>query len=444
MSKIKPRLARGMRDFLPQTILKRREILDKFVEIFERYGFLPLETPALEHIEILTGKYGEDERLIYRLEKRSEKESAEDLGLRYDLTVPLARVIAMNQDLVFPFKRYQIQPVWRADRPQKGRFREFYQCDIDIIGTDSIIADCEIIAVLNEALESIGFSKFTIQINHRKILKAIADFAGVGEEKYTSMCTAIDKFDKKGITGVEEELHKRLFVVEQTRKIIDIISIQGSFEEKYKILLESFQNSTEGIAGLNDLKTMFENLEYMNVPMERLQFSLVLARGLDYYTGPIFETVVEEPKIGALTGGGRYDDLIGVFSGQKIPATGSSLGLERILTVFDELGIESSALQTVDVIVINSTEELKKNSIEILAQLRKEKIKSEVYYNSKKDLRTQLAYASKKNIPLALILFPDEWKEGKVVIKDLVNRDQIIIPKEVYITAIKKLLNNKF
>ncbi|MBU1626170.1 histidine--tRNA ligase, partial [bacterium] len=397
-------------------------------------------TPAMEHIDILCGKYGEDERLIYRLEKRGDKKNPEELGMRYDLTVPLARVIAMNPTIVFPFKRYQIQPAWRAERPQKGRYREFIQCDIDIIGSDSTLADCEIIAVTNEALSAIGFSKFKIMLNHRKILKGIADYAGIGVDKFTSMCAAIDKFDKIGFDGVLEELGKRGFDKKQIQKVMEVVKLEGDFESKIAFLSRIFKDSNDSLFGIGQIQEINQNLEYLGIPRGRVEFSIMLSRGLDYYTGPIYESIVEEPKIGSLSGGGRYDKLIGVFSGKEIPATGSSFGLERIFDVYEEITSEKAPVQSTDVLVLNFTDELTFKALELLKDLRAGNIKSDIYYNSKKDLRTQLAYASKKNIPFALIIGPDEIKDDKVIIKNLLKREQSIIPVTELIPSLRKMI----
>ena len=443
MNYIKPRLARGMRDFFPEEITVRREIVKKFIDIFEKYGFSPIETPALEHMEILTGKYGEEERLIYRMEKRSDKKSAEDLGLRYDLTVPLARVIAMNPGIVFPFKRYQIQPCWRAERPQKGRFREFIQCDIDIIGSDSVMADCEIISVINDSLSSIDFNNFYIMINHRKILKGIADVAGISKERFTGLCTSIDKYDKIGFDGVEQELTKRNFLKEQSEKVLDIIKIEGNNKEKLELLQNLFKDSEDGTFGLEQTKTLFNYLENYGVPAGRLEFNLTLSRGLDYYTGSIFEAVVKEPKIGSIAGGGRYDNLVGNFSKREVPATGTSLGLERIFEVkFGEKLSELKGNAKIDVIVLNFTEGLIPKALELLGFLRSERLSADIYYNSKKKIGAQLSFAEKKDIPWAVILGPDEIKENKIVLKNLDKRDQKIVTIKDLIPYLKKMIRD--
>jgi len=429
-----------MRDFLPESIFLRRKIIDIFRGVFEKYGFLPLETPAVEHMDILKGKYGEDERLIYRLEKRSDKESAEELGLRFDQTVPLARVIAMNPSIVFPFKRYQIQPAWRAERPQKGRYREFIQCDVDIVGSDSLIADCEIIAVTNEALMSIGFKKFKVLLNHRKILKGIADFAGIGNEKFQSMCTGIDKFDKIGFEGVQEELYRRGFAKDQVARVMEVIKIEGDLDAKIRQLKNVFKRSEDGLFGLEQIEAIYKNLESFDLDEKRVQFSIVLSRGLDYYTGPVYESLIEEPKIGSLSGGGRYDNLIGHFAGKDIPATGTSFGLERIFDVYEEVTSEKILYQPTEVIVLNFTEELIPQALKILKTLRANDVKADIYYNSKKDLRGQLAYASGKNIPFALILGPDEFKDEKIIIRDLSKREQAIIPIGEMLSELKRMI----
>ena len=327
-----PLLPRGMRDFLPEEMMRRRKVIETIREIFERYGYEPLETPALERIEVLAGKYGEEgEKLMFRVLKRgsgieklgkeieelriTNKREIIDLALRYDLTVPLARVVALNQGkIALPFKRYQIQPVWRAERPQRGRYREFYQCDVDTVGSPSMMADAEIITIINEILTKLGFSRFRIRINNRK----------VPEEKAIDLFIGIDKLEKIGLSGVEEELKNRGIAREAIAKIIPILEVKGDFKTVLSEAEKLLYGSKIGEEGLSELAELFNYATSFGVPPGNLILDLSLARGLDYYTGPIYESVVDEPRIGSLTGGGRYDNLIGMFLGRDIPATGTS------------------------------------------------------------------------------------------------------------------------
>jgi histidyl-tRNA synthetase len=308
---MEPRLPRGMRDILPEQMLLRRYVIRTFEEIFEAYGFEPLQTPALELRETLMGKYGPDaEKLIYDARHREGKE---ELSLRYDLSVPLARVVATYPSLPRPFKRYQIAPVWRAERPQKGRYREFYQCDADIAGASSMAADAEIIALIHEALTRLGFRDFVILLNDRKLLAGLGRYSGVPEPLLGSLYRAIDKFDRLGLEGVQEEMRRYGIPEEAIARMLELLRIEGDHAEILEGLSRRMQAAEipEGLEGIRELETLLRFVEAMGVPSERYRISSTMVRGLEYYTGPIFETVVTEPKIGSITGGGRYDGLVG-------------------------------------------------------------------------------------------------------------------------------------
>jgi histidyl-tRNA synthetase len=420
--KIKPRLMKGVRDFLPGDMIKRNYVIKKIVKVFESHGFLPLETPAMEMWDILSGKYGEEgEQLIYRFRDRGDR----DLGLRYDLTIPLARVVAMHQnEIIRPFKRYQIQPVWRADKPGKGRFREFYQCDADIVGSKDSLADAEVIQVSYEILKALGFKKFKIKINNRKILRGIVEVAGCPVTLEADICRSIDKLDKIGFDGVEKELLERGIPADSKVKILDVVKVKGAFREVLSQAEKILGNSSVAKEGIGEMSTLLSYLGSMGLADENIEFDLSLARGLDYYTGPIFETVVEEPKIGSLSGGGRFDNLIGQFLGEGIPATGNSVGLERIITVMDELNMYPESLGCgIDVLICRVAGESLDYSLKLAGRLREAGLSVEMYMGNK-DLRGQLGYASEKGIRFAVIAGGDEVKSGQVTVKDMKKQEQ--------------------
>ena len=436
-AKIKPRIYKGTRDFLPEQMVKRNYVIGIIREVFERYGFEPLETPAIELWETLSGKYGEEaDRLTYRFQDRGNRE----VGLRYDLTVPLSRVVAMYPQIPKPFKRYQIQPVWRADKPQKGRFREFYQCDVDIVGSASMLADAEIIAIIYETLNRLGFSQFTIRINNRKILFGITEVSGAGMEKELEVCRAIDKMDKIGLEGVKAELVQRQIPAQAIEKILEILSIEGSLEQRLDKVANQLQSSETGLQGVEELKALFGYLNNYGIPLSNVEFDLYLSRGLDYYTGPIYETVVEEPQIGSITGGGRYDKLIGLFSGQDFPATGTTIGLERIVTVMEDLHMFPENLRTpIQVLVTVFDANTLPYSIAIARQLRQAGIRTDLY-TGKANLRGQFGLANDKGIPLVIVAGPDEQAAGKVTIKNMASGEQQTVARQEIITTIKNLL----
>lgn len=427
MAKIKPRIYKGTRDFLPEQMIKRNYVIGIIKDVFETYGFEPLETPTIEMWETLSGKYGEEgDRLTYRFTDRGNRE----VGLRYDLTVPLSRVVAMYPQIPKPFKRYQIQPVWRADKPQKGRFREFYQCDVDIIGSPTQLADAEILAVIHESLNRLGFKQFTIRINSRKILSGITEISGAGMDQEVNVCRAIDKLDKVGFEGVEKELSERGISEEGTQKILDILQTKGSNEERLTRTRQLLQNSEQGMQGISEIENLLNFLDAYGIPLDNLLFDLTLARGLDYYTGPIFETVVEEPRIGSITGGGRYDNLIGMFSGQDQPAVGSSIGLERIITVMDELNMFPDHLNTpVKVLVTVFDENCRPYSIKIAQMLRSAGINTDLY-SGKSKLRGQFGLANDKKIPYVIIAGSDEMEKGVATLKEMESGEQIVLKIE--------------
>jgi len=454
---IKPTLPKGTRDFLPEQMLKREKVLNLIKSVFEKYGYDPLETPAFENLEVLTGKYGEEgERLIFKILKRGEElkealkqknvseespQKLSDLALRYDLTVPLCRVIAMYpNEIKLPFKRYQIQPVWRADRPQKGRYREFYQCDVDIVGTSSMLADFEILQITNEILTQLGFSKFTIKINNRKILSGIVEYCGIEPERGNEISIILDKLEKIVKEGVKKELQEKKISAKVIDKLLPVLEIQGDYKQVLDKLNSSLKNSEIGTQGIEETQELFSYLEKSAIPTENYKLDLFLARGLEYYTGPIFESVVEKPPIGSLTGGGRYDKLIGIFLGRDIPATGTTIGIERIIDSLEELSLLPAVKTKTEVLVTVFNPETKLNSLQVAEKLRNSGFKTEIYFGEKDGLRDQIGYANSKGIPLVIIIGPEEIKQNKIVIKNLKSGTQESIAAEELIEKARKIL----
>lgn len=421
MKFIEPRLLKGFRDFLPEDMLLRQKVISIIREIFELHGFLPLETPTLEYLDILSGKYGEEaDKLIFHFKDHGER----DVALRYDLTVPFARVIAQYQELARPFRRYQIQPVWRADKPQKGRFREFYQCDCDIIGTEDVTAEYEVISVIYDSLKALGFKKFVIKINHRQILNGLLSLTGLEQSYISPLCRSIDKLDKIGTEGVKEELLRNGFSEKSSEKIIKILSSgTTSIIEEIDGITSSISNDAIFQKALTDIKTLFGYFKSAGIPEENYAFDISLARGLDYYTGMVFETVVSEPKIGSITGGGRYDELIGMFAKERIPAVGTSLGLERIIEVIKAFNLLEIPRNVSKALVVNFSEETTEYTVKIAHLLRSNGMGCEIYPEKAK-LSKQIKYADKLHIPFVLIAGNEEMADETVLVKILENGTQ--------------------
>ncbi|HEU4792367.1 MAG TPA: histidine--tRNA ligase [Nitrolancea sp.] len=433
-----PQVLKGMRDFLPEQMLLREQIIGTLRAVFQRYGFEPIETPVVEYLETLTGKYGEDEKLIYQFKDRGDR----SVGLRYDLTVPLARYIANHRSkLTFPFKRYHIAPVFRADRPQAGRYREFWQGDVDIIGTRSMIADAELIAVWAEVLTALNVPNFVVQISHRRLLQSLAEFAGVPSEQAATVYRAIDKLAKIGREGVREEMIRAGIPAASAEKILDLVELQGSPQEVLPELRARLAGSAMAEAALADLESLFQYLATLPIGSHQYALDPALARGLDYYTGPVFEVTVKEPNIGSLGGGGRYDHLIGMFLGEEIPATGASLGLERLHDVIAELKLLETPRTVSRVLVTIFSEELTVESLGLVTCLRQAGISAEVYLGGKYKLGDQLQYAGKKGIPLAAIAGPDEVQAGTVTLRHMATRKTITVPQTEIALAVANLLS---
>ena len=435
MEFIKPRIYSGLRDRLPEQMNYRGLVVSKLQALFERYGFEPLETPAMEFYDILTGKYGEEaENLIYRLDYKDGK----TLALRYDLTVPLSRVIAMNSELVRPiFKRYQIQQVWRGERPQKGRYREFTQCDIDAIGSKSMLQDAEIIAAIYEMMISFGFHQFEILINTRKILDGMVKYAEVGN-KLKEICRSIDKLEKIGREKVRQELAKSDISDQAIKKIFSIVEIEGHHEA----VLSDLEKAIGGIAqeGVNELREIRSYLSELGIDEGYYRFDPALARGLDYYTGPVFEVVIKDASIGSVVGGGRWDTLIGQYTGKHIPAVGTSFGLERLIDSMEKLNLLPQITTKTQVLVVPFNTELIPQSLRFLAQLRSAGVNSEIY-GEPKSFRQTFGYANRKGIPLALVIAPDELSNGQLAIRNMRTREQEVCSIDCFIDNIQSILS---
>ena len=426
-----------MRDFLPIDVRKREYVIRIIKEVYESYGFEPLETPAVENLETLTGKYGEEgNQLMFKILKRGEKlgqslseKDLSDLALRYDLTVPLARVVAnYKNELPKFFRRYQIQPVWRADRPSRGRYREFYQCDVDAIGSRSMIVEAELISAASEVLRRLGFNDFLIRINHREILRGMLDAVKIEEEKQTDALVALDKLDKIGRDGVLKEFVQRELDENAGLKLLDLFTaLETSGNSNSLSHLGGFIGDHQfGKEGLESLKQI---LEFTN--MENIKIDASLARGLSYYNGTIMEINVPD-LAGSLAGGGRYDGLIGMFGKEQIPACGLSIGLERILVVMDERGMFPENLQrnSADVLITIWNEEQAGESLKLANELRSQDLRVLVYPEADK-LGKQFKYADSIDIPFVCVLGETELAENKVTLKNMQTGEQEILSREM-------------
>jgi histidyl-tRNA synthetase len=410
-----------MRDFLPEDVRRRQYVIDVVRRVYERYGFEPLETPALENIETLLGKYGEEgDKLLYKVLRRGEGEASgeTDLALRYDLTVPLARVVADNRGkLPRFFKRYQIQPVWRADRPQRGRFREFYQCDVDAIGSTSPVVEVEMIAAVSEVLQTLGFRDFTVQLNHRQLLTAMLDAAGIDAPHHGDALIALDKLDKVGRDGVVKDM---------TARGIDENAAARALEAA---MADALVTGSAPADNLDAIMTLCDATPAKG----HVKFTPRLARGLSYYTGAIFEIAVPD-LAGSLGGGGRYDGLIGMFSAEHIPACGFSLGLERILVVMGERAMFPESVQASgpDVLVTIFDAPLTADSLRLAAELRAANLRVEVYaepLRNGKDLGKAFKYADTRKARFVAVMGQDELTRSEVRIKDLTIGEQQSLPR---------------
>ncbi len=445
----KPTIPKGTRDFGPAQMAKRQFIFYNIRKVFQKYGFQPLETPAMENLSTLTGKYGDEgDQLLFKilssgdylkdvdaskLETRNSKLLTSEIsekGLRYDLTVPFARYVVMNRgEITFPFKRYQIQPVWRADRPQKGRYREFYQCDADVVGTDSLICEAEIVLMIKEVFKLLGIKDFTIKINHRAILSGLAELTGsqnaslpAGRE--SSLFVAIDKLDKIGEEKVKEELRSHGFEDLGIDSVFGILSFRGSTQQKIDFLKSKFSNSEKGKKGIADFEEVLSLLRSYGVGVDNVEFDISLARGLSYYTGCIFEVKINNVAIGSVSGGGRYDNLTGVFGLLDVSGVGISFGVDRLYDAMEELKIFPKEAQVSSKVMIAHFDDATlRYALGVANQLRESGISTEVYPDVTK-LKKQLDYANKKEIPYVIVVGSDEMKDGMLTLKDMEEGEQ--------------------
>ncbi len=465
MAKTQP--ARGMRDFLPTEVRRREYVVGVVREVYERYGFEPLETPAVENIETLLGKYGEEgNQLIFKILKRGEHEKTgeADLALRYDLTVPLARVVAeYGEKLPKFFKRYQIQPVWRADRPARGRYREFYQCDVDAIGSRSVVVEAEVCAAACEVLERLGFKHFTVRLNHREVLAGVLAAAGVAPEKHGEALVAIDKLDKIGREGVAREFAARGIVAESGEELLGFFENLPALEHAAEFvfdeggaaatskaeaynraalgrLVEFIGDHERGARGVEDLRRIVEySASYGS--QAHIKIDPSLARGLSYYTGAIMEISVPD-LAGSLGGGGRYDNLVGMFSGKDVPACGFSLGLERIVVVMTEREMFPPTLAGAhaDVLVTLFNEEAARDALALAAELRRAGLRVDVYPEADK-LGKQFKYASSRGVRFVVVVGEEERGRGEATLKEMTSGEQQTVSRELLAATLREALS---
>lgn len=450
----KPSIPKGTRDFGPVEMAKRNYIFDTIKEVYALYGFQQIETPAMETLQTLMGKYGEEgDKLLFKILNSGDymnKVSDEDLhslnslklaaklcekGLRYDLTVPFARyVVQHREELQLPFKRYQIQPVWRADRPQKGRYREFYQCDADVVGSDSLLNEVELMQIVDTVFTKFGV-RVCIKINNRKILTGIAEVIGEAE-KIVDITVAIDKLDKIGLEKVNEELRNDGISEEAIEKLQPIISLSGSNEEKLEVISQVLASSETGLKGVEETRFILDTLKAVGLNNE-IELDLTLARGLNYYTGAIFEVKALDTPMGSITGGGRYDNLTGIFGLPGLSGVGISFGADRIYDVLNALDLyPKEAVNSTQVLFINFGETETAYCLPIVGKLRQAGIRSEIFPDKAK-MKKQMSYANAKNIPFVVLAGENEMAAGKVTLKNMESGEQTLVTAEELIAAVK-------
>lgn len=450
----KPSIPKGTRDFGPVEMAKRNYIFDTIKEVYALYGFQQIETPAMETLQTLMGKYGEEgDKLLFKILNSGDymnKVSDEDLhslnllklaaklcekGLRYDLTVPFARyVVQHREELQLPFKRYQIQPVWRADRPQKGRYREFYQCDADVVGSDSLLNEVELMQIVDTVFTKFGV-RVCIKINNRKILTGIAEVIGEAE-KIVDITVAIDKLDKIGLEKVNEELRNDGISEEAIEKLQPIISLSGSNEEKLEVISQVLAGSETGLKGVEETRFILDTLKAVGLNNE-IELDLTLARGLNYYTGAIFEVKALDTPMGSITGGGRYDNLTGIFGLPGLSGVGISFGADRIYDVLNALDLyPKEAVNSTQVLFINFGETETAYCLPIVGKLRQAGIRSEIFPDKAK-MKKQMSYANAKNIPFVVLAGENEMAAGKVTLKNMESGEQTLVTAEELIANVK-------
>lgn len=440
----KPSIPKGTRDFSPEEMAKRNYIFNTIRDVYHLYGFQQIETPAMENLSTLMGKYGEEgDKLLFKIlnsgdcfsgisceelmEKNPVKFAAKacEKGLRYDLTVPFARFVVQHRnEISFPFKRYQIQPVWRADRPQKGRYREFYQCDGDVVGSDSLINEVELIQIMDEVFHRFGI-RVCIKMNNRKILSGIAEILGAAD-KIVDITVAIDKLDKIGLEKVNDELREKGLSEDAINKLQPVIMLGGTNREKIASLKNVLAASETGLKGIAEMEFILDRIEKLALRAE-LELDLTLARGLNYYTGAIFEVKALDVQIGSITGGGRYDNLTGVFGMEGVSGVGISFGADRIFDVLNQLDLyPKDALQTTQLLFVNFGEKEEAYLLPLVAQVRAAGIRTELYPESAK-MKKQMGYADTKKIPYVAIVGETEMAEGKINVKNMITGEQQLL-----------------
>ena len=459
MASIKPSLAKGTRDFSPVEMDKRNHIYNTLKSIFKKFGYSEIQTPSFENLSTLTGKYGDEgDKLIFKilnsgdyLAKTPESLLAEknsnslishisEKALRYDLTVPFARYVVMHQnDIILPFKRFQIQPVWRADRPQRGRYREFYQCDVDVVGSPSLLNEAEFILIYNEALVELGLKDFNIKLNNRKILSGIAEVVGK-PELIVDMTVAIDKLDKIGLDGVNKELLERGFTAKDLEVLKPIIELKGTNDEKLQSMKSVLSASEIGMKGISEIEEVFDYVKKFGRSdlLDRVvEVDITLARGLNYYTGCIFEVKTNEVQMGSIGGGGRYDDLTGMFGLSGLTGVGVSFGADRIFDVLEELNLfPAEGTARTKLLVVNFDENLESYTLPLIYRLRESGIAVELYPSAAK-IKKQMSYADSKRIPYVLLVGEEEVNSGLLSLKDMETGDQVKVSIDELVEKLK-------
>ncbi len=454
---MKPSIPKGTRDFSPEEILKRDLIFDTVRSVFRLYGYQPVETPAIENLSTLLGKYGEEgDRLIFRILNSGDFLAGIDKndiinggssklsslicekGLRYDLTVPFARyVVQHREDIVFPFRRYQIQPVWRADRPQKGRYREFFQCDADVIGSDSLLNEYELIRIIDDVFTRLNINVL-IKINHRKVLSGIAEYIGEAA-KITDITVAIDKLDKIGIEDVNKELSLKGISDEAIRKLRPILDLSGDMQAKLTRLQDILSESETGLKGTGEIRTLFSYISGSHLKNE-IELDLTLARGLNYYTGTIIEVKSKDVSIGSICGGGRYDDLTGIFGLQGVSGVGVSFGADRIYDVMSQLSLfEKTASSVTQVLILNFGEKETEYAIKLRDSLRSINCRTEFYPDPVR-IKKQMSYADAKRIPYIILAGDEEMKKNRIICRKMESGEQKVLSPEELILYIESEL----
>lgn len=453
----KPSIPKGTRDFGPDEMAKRNYIFNTIKNVYALYGFQQIETPAMETLHTLMGKYGDEgDKLLFKilnsgdfLKSTTDEEllsrnplklqtKVSEKGLRYDLTVPFARYVVMHrEELQMPFKRYQIQPVWRADRPQKGRYREFYQCDADIVGSDSLLNEVELMQIIDTVFTKFGI-RVQIKINNRKILTGIAEIIGE-QEKIVQITTAIDKLDKIGLDAVNVELEKEGLLKTSIEKLQPIIQLSGSNDEKLNTIAEVLANSEIGLKGVEEVRFILNTLKQIELKNE-IQLDLTLARGLNYYTGAIFEVKALDVEIGSITGGGRYDNLTGIFGMPNLSGVGLSFGADRIYDVLNALDLyPKESISNTQLLFINFGEKETNYVLPFVTKARQANIRTELFPDSVK-MKKQMAYANAKHIPFVVLAGDNEIEQGKVTLKNMTTGEQILVSPE---DLIEKVTSSK-